>query len=109
MASAMIQIEKEIFSVSPLLSLAAKSGMKVGNKFFNFSLNVARCESWSLACQLVVADEKKKEALIQQANDTAISLGKKIIAPGLLGTIAIFIIGIFEFKSIKKIIQTLDK
>lgn len=109
MASAMIEIEKEIFSVSPILSIASKFGMKVENQLFNFSLDVARCESWSLACQLVVADEKKKEALIQQVNDTAISLGKKIIAPGLLGTIAIFVIGIFEFKSIKKIIKALDK
>jgi hypothetical protein len=108
MASAMIEIEKDIFSVSPVLSLASKSGMKVENKFFNFSLNVARCESWSFACQLIAADEKEKEVLIQQVNDTVICLGKKIIAPGLLGTIAIFIIGIFEFKSIKKIIMALD-
>jgi hypothetical protein len=108
MASALIQIEKQIFSVSPILNLASKAGMKVENKFFNFSLDVARCESWSLACQLIAADEKKKEALIQQANNTVINLDKKIIAPGLLGTIAIFIIGIFEFKSIKKIIRALD-
>lgn len=108
LASAMIQIEKQIFSVSPVLSLASKSGMKVENKFFNFSLSVARCESWSLACQLAVADEKKKEALVQQVNDTVVGLGKKIVSPGLLGRIAIFIIGIFEFKSIKKIIRILD-
>ena len=108
LASALLQIEREIFELSPVLSLASKFGMKTENQFFNFSLSVARSESWCLACQLKIADEGQKKNLTDKANQASISLGKKILSPGLLGTIAFFIIGIFEFKSIRTIIRVLD-
>lgn len=108
LASAMLQIEKEVFTVSPILSWVSKLGMKPENSFFNFSLDVARCEAWSLACQLVIAGEPQKTQLFQTANESAIALGKKIVAPGLLGSLAIFFIGIFEFKSIRRIIEVLS-
>lgn len=108
LASAMLQIEKEVFTVSPILSLISKLGMKPENSFFNFSLDVARCEAWSLACQLVIAGEPQKTQLFQTANQSAIALGKKIVAPGFLGSLAIFFIGIFEFKSIRRITEVLS-
>jgi Family of unknown function (DUF5995) len=107
LASAMLQIEKEVFTVSPILSLISKLGMKPENSFFNFSLDVARCEAWSLACELVIADGPQRTQLFQTANQEAIALGKKIVSPGLLGSLAIFFIGIFEFKSIRRIIEVL--
>src|SRR6266536_5832167 len=47
LASALAQIEKEIFTLSPMLSLLSRFVTKIEKKFLNFSLGVARCESWS--------------------------------------------------------------
>ncbi len=91
-----------------MLSLLSRFVTKIEKKFLNFSLGVARCESWSLACHLAISDGKIRESLLLLSNGGGIELAKKIISLVLVGNLIVFFIGIFELRSIKKIIQVLN-
>jgi hypothetical protein len=108
LAASIEQVERQIFSLSPLLSILARFINKIERKLLNFSLSVARGKSWEFACQHVVGDKKVKASVLNQSKEMTQKICYRIINPGRLSTIIIFLINLTEVRSIDKNIQVLN-
>jgi hypothetical protein len=109
LASALTQIESELFKLSPVIALLSRMVYKVENQFLNFSMGVARSESWSFACLLANTDAEQKEKLLLQYSQSTQCLSGQIIYPGFFANLLLRFAGLFEFGSIKKTIATLGQ
>lgn len=107
--SAIHQVEKEIYTLSPLLSLLMRFFPKFNKKILSFSLNVARSQSWECACRQSLANEIGKAKVRQEAATMTAELRDKILHPGVLANGLLFMIRLLEWRSIRGNVQVLDQ
>lgn len=108
LAASIDQVEKQIFTLSPILSVLARFISKVERKLLNFSLSVARGKSWEFACQQAIGDKKAIASVQQQCQEMTQKICNRIINPGRLSNILVFLINLTEVKSMGKNIQVLN-
>lgn len=106
---AVSHVEKDIYSLSPLLSLLSKIFPKLNKKVLNFSLNVSRSKSWECACQQALADPAVRHKVREAAAAMTAELKGKILNPGIFGTGLLMVIKAFEWRSIQETIHILNQ
>ncbi|MBO9702632.1 MAG: hypothetical protein J7604_20640 [Sporocytophaga sp.] len=108
LSDAIVQLEKDIFFLSPVLGLLARIIPKLERKLLNFSVSVARSKSWECACILAMSDEKGKAEVRESNKAMTREICNRIMNPGLLPSIVMFFIMITEVRGMKKNIEVLD-
>ncbi|CAN5503705.1 hypothetical protein BH23BAC1_BH23BAC1_30570 [soil metagenome] len=108
LAASIDQVEKQIFKLSPILSVMSRFISKLERKLLNFSLGVARGKSWEFACQQALGDKKAIAYVQAQCQEMTHKICLRIINPGRLSNILIFLINLTEVKSMGKNIQVLN-
>ena len=104
------EIQSKLSSVSPLLFLLDLIGGNRDEKIANFSIKIAREQSWNFAKNLWTKEEIEQGLLIEEVDNRVSKLAKKLINPStiILNTI-LKIIKVFEQKSIEQTILALRK
>jgi hypothetical protein len=108
LAASIDQVEKQIFTLSPLLSILSRFISQLERRLLNFSLSVARGKSWEFACQQAVGDKKVIASVKQQCLEMTQKLCFRIINPGRFSNILLFLINLTEVRSMGKNIQVLN-
>jgi len=106
-ASLTYEAMAELDEVSPLLSLLGLHAGNTNSVLIQFSIVNARDGAWCFAGELYNKPANELEAAIQERDQNILQLGKSII--GQKGAIAftIWLIHLFEWKNIVKIINAL--
>jgi len=110
LASLTNEIQSKLSSVSPLLFLLDLISGNRDEKIANFSIKIAREQSWNFAKNLWAKDDIEQGLLIEEVDNRVSILAEKLIDPPtiILNTI-LKIISVFERKSIEQIILALRK
>ncbi len=89
-------VQQEIEKYSPWLRVVDKIGGRSDEKMFEFSLKAARNYAWRLTKYLNQADQNAYEVEIAKRDEFASKLTKRVINPGLMVRLGIFIAGLKE-------------
>ncbi len=108
LSAAIVQLEKDIFYLSPVLGTLAKMIPKLERKLLNFSVSVARAKSWECSCIQAMSDEKGKEEVREGSKAMAKEIGNRVKNPGILANIVVFFMMITEVRGLKKNIAMLE-
>jgi hypothetical protein len=108
LSSKIQDVEKGIFKLSPVLSVLARLVPKLERKLLNFSLTVARSKSWECACRQTVAGAAR-QAIIDESGTGVTKLSGKIFNPGIFANLAVILISLSEWFSIRRTIQVFDR
>jgi len=108
LSDAIVQLEKDIFFLSPVLGMLSKMIPKLERKLLNFSVSVARSKSWECACILAMSDAKRKAETRESNKAMTKEICDQIMNPGILANTVMFLIMITEVRGMKKNIEVLD-
>lgn len=108
LSDAVVQLEKDIFFLSPVLGILARMIPKLERKLLNFSVSVARSKSWECACILAMSDAKGKAEVRKSNKAMTREICDRILNPGLFANIVVFFIMITEVRTMKKNIEVLE-
>lgn len=99
LSSTVEELKAKVFSISPLLSFAARFTRKFESDVLNFSINTARSKSWETACQLAISEGKKFEEVKSSSSLMTQKIANRILNPGRFASVLIYFISLSEFNS----------
>jgi hypothetical protein len=104
------EMQARVAKVSKLMVILDWMGKNTDEQIINFSMVKAREQSWDLACVLSDANDTEKKSIIRVADLATTGLGNIVKSPpGKLLNMVLKLIGYFEEKNIKTIINKLEE
>ena len=103
-------MQKKTGRVSPLMFILDWVGQRSDEKLINFSMVKARDHAWRLAQEIATLTGKEKRERIDKADRTVARLSNILInPPGRILNPVMLMLGMFETKSVRKIIEKLSR
>ena len=108
LSSLVDKVEDQLAKVWPLLKILDWVGGRTDEKIINFSIDIARMQSWQIAKTLAKAPKEHWPVEITALDQQISRLGQKIVSPGTLLTTVGGIVRIGELGDVKKKITILE-
>ena len=103
------QVLSELGQVSPLLSLLGLHASNANFALLQFSIDSARDGAWSFAEELSVKKTIEREPFIAQRETTIKKLAEKLVHTTGFVNFTVWLVHLFEWKPINKIINILNQ
>lgn len=102
-------VEEQVGEVSPWMAVLARVAGHKGVRAVEFSLGIARDEAWGFATALAPLPDEEQLPEMQRKDGKVTKLARKILHPGFLVDLALWVVRMREVTPVLQVIDVLDQ